>query len=176
MSSAALPSAVEKRIGKGNNVAIISRIQLYQQTEQNVLSIRERLNFSDYPAFAGKAFMKIMTHAQANGWIFSGEPFACFHNTDLVDLDVEVGFPFAGPVAGDGDISVAHTIPARAIVAGIFLGPYEETDLLLTAIYQWMNLNGFTQSGPIFHYFMNDESSCLRSELLTRIVIPVKST
>ncbi len=154
-------------------MTIVTKIQLFNQTEQHVLSIRNRIDFSNYAAITKPAFAKIMAYAEMRNLLFSDGPFVCFHNADLENLDVEMGFPLAKPATGAGEIT-GYTIPARRMAAGIFLGAYEETDELLIAIMQWLCEHGFEQTGPIYHYFLNDEEGRVKSELLTRIVIPVK--
>lgn len=155
-------------------MAVISKINLLEQPEQYVLSIRTILHFNHYPNAAKEAYDKIMKYAELNGILFSGGPFVCYHNADLENLDVEMGFPVARPVAGYDDIS-GNTIPAQKVVSGIFLGAYEDTDPLMLEIMQWIADHGYDQQGKIFNYYLNDDSR-KANELLTQIVIPIKSS
>jgi effector-binding domain-containing protein len=153
-------------------MAIISKMNLLEQPEQNVLSIRTVINFSDYSNTAKKAYKNIMEYTALNGLLLSGGPFVCYHNTDLTNLDVEMGFPVAKPVSGNDDIE-GHTIPAQKVVAGIFLGAYEETDPLMFEIIQWINEHGYEQQGKIYYYYLNDDDRNAE-ELLTQIMVPIK--
>lgn len=153
-------------------MAIISKIDLYEQPEQHVLSIRAKIHFNDYPKVAGQAYEKTMEYATQNDLLFSGGPFVCYHNVDLENLDVEMGFPVATPVAGKGEI-LGHTIPGQKVVSGIFLGAYQDTDPLMMEIVQWIADHGYAQQGTIYNYYLNDENRPA-SELLTQIVVPVK--
>ena len=74
-----------------------------------------------------------MEHAARNGLLLSSGPFVCYHNADLENLDVEMGFPVAEPISGNDDI-VGYTIPVQKAVSGIFLGAYEDTDPLMIEI------------------------------------------
>ncbi|WP_283410763.1 GyrI-like domain-containing protein [Anoxynatronum buryatiense] len=152
-------------------MAIISKINLFEQPEQHVLSIRTTIHFDDYPSTAGQAYGKIMAYADRNGLLFSGGPFVCFHNVDLANLDVEMGFPVAKPMTGEGDIG-GSVIPARKVVTGIFLGAYTDTDPLMMEILQWIAAQGYEQQGGIYHYYLNDENRS-ESELLTQMVVPI---
>jgi effector-binding domain-containing protein len=154
------------------NVAIISKITLLEQPEQHVLSIRSIIHFDDYPRVAGKAYGKIMDYAIRKGLLLSSGPFVCYHNADLEHLDVEMGFPVAKPLTGDGDI-VGYTIPVQKVVSGIFLGAYTDTDPLMMEIIQWIAEHGYEQQGGIYNYYLNDEDRPV-GELLTQIVVPVK--
>ncbi len=153
-------------------MAIISKINLIEQPEQHVLSIRTTMNFNDYPNTANQAYKKIMEYVELNGVLLSSGPFVCYHNDDLENLDVEMGFPIAKPVRGNDDIT-GYTIPVQKAVSGIFLGPYEDTDPLMFEIIQWIIEHGYEQQGKIFNYYLNDDSRDAR-ELLTQIVVPIK--
>ncbi len=154
-------------------MATISKISLLEQPEQHVLSIRTTIHFDHYPNTAKQAYEKIMAYAEGNGLLFSSGPFVCYHNADLENLDVEMGFPIAKPISGDDDI-VGYTIPVQKVVSGIFLGAYEDTDPLMIQIIQWIEAHGYEQQGTIFNYYMNDDQRDA-SQLLTQIVVPIKS-
>lgn len=153
-------------------MAIISKINLFEQPEQHVLSIRTTINFNDYPDTAEQAYQKIMEYAAQNGLLLSSGPFVCYHNDNLENLDVEMGFPVARPVSGNDDIA-GYTIPVQKSVSGIFLGAYEDTDPLMFEIMQWIIAHGYEPQGKIYNYYLNDDDRNA-SELLTQIVVPIK--
>jgi len=153
-------------------MAIISKINLIEQPEQHVLSIRTTIPFIDYPNTAKQVYERIMEYAELNDQLLSSGPFVCYHNTDLDNLDVEMGFPVAKTVSGNDDIS-GYTIPAQKAVSGIFLGAYEDTDPLMFEIIRWIKEHGYEQQGNIYNYYLNDENRNA-NELLTQIVVPIK--
>lgn len=153
-------------------MATISKITLLEQPEQHVLSLRTTINFNDFPKTAEQTYKKIMEYAALNGILLSSGPFVCYHNADLENLDIEMGFPVARPISGNNDIA-GHTIPVQKAVSGIFLGAYEDTDPLMFEIIQWIIEHGYEQQGEIFNYYLNDDSR-VASELLTQIVVPIK--
>ncbi len=153
-------------------MSIISKIGLIEQPKQYVLSVTKTINFNDYPQIANETFSCISDYASHNQLLFSGCPFVCYHNADLENLRVQIGFPVAKPISGDGNIT-GYIIPPQKAVSGIFLGPYEETDPLMLEIMQWIAERGLEQKGTIYNYFLNDADRPT-SELLTQIVIPVK--
>lgn len=153
-------------------MAIISKINLFEQPEQHVLSMRTTINFNDYPNTAKQAYKRIMEYAARNGLLLSSGPFVCYHNDNLENLDVEMGFPFAKPVSGNDEI-LGYTIPVQKAVSGIYLGAYEETDPLMIEIMQWIKEHGYEHQGKIYNYYLNDDNRNA-SELLTQIVVPIK--
>jgi len=152
-------------------MATISKISLFEQPEQHVLSIRTTINFNDYPGTAKQAYNKIMEYAEHNDLLLSGGPFVCYHNDNLENLDVEMGFPVARLTSGNGDIA-GYTIPVQKVVSGIFLGAYEDTDPLMFEIMNWIIEHGYKHKGKIYNYYLNDDDRNA-SELLTQIVVPV---
>ena len=153
-------------------MAIISKINLLEQPEQHVLSIRSTIHFDHYPNVAKNAYKDILEYAERNGLLLSSGPFVCYHNVDLANLDVEMGFPIAKPVSGN-DVITGYTIPVQKVVSGMFLGAYEDTDPLMIEIMQWIKENGYEQQGKIYNYYLNDNDR-KASELLTQIVVPIK--
>lgn len=154
-------------------MATISKINIFEQSEQHVLSIRSTIHFDSYQKTTEQAYRKIKEFAEHRELLFSGCPFACFHNANLENLDVEMGFPIAKSITGNGEI-LERIIPAQKAVSGIFLGAYEDTDPLMIEIIQWIKENDYEQQGEIYYYYLNDESrpAC---ELLTQIVVPIKN-
>ncbi len=153
-------------------MSIISKINLLEQPKQHVLSIRITINFNDFPNTAKLAYDNITEYAECNNILLSGGPFVCYHNTDLDNLDVEMGFPVARPISGMGNI-VGHTIPVQKSVSGIFLGPYTDTDPLMMEIIKWIADHGYEQQGQIYNYYLNDDDRPA-AELLTQIIVPIK--
>ncbi len=152
-------------------MAAVSNITLIEQREQPVLSVRKTIHFDHFAKTAKEAFEAIAAYARENALLFSGCPFVCYHNADLTDLDVELGFPVAAPQAGNGTVT-GRTIPSHKAACGIFLGPYTQTDPLMMEIFSWIGQNGYQPHGDIYHYYLNDENRP-ESELLTQIAVAV---
>ena len=53
------------------NMAAISNINLIEQPEQHILSIRTRIHFDDYPNAAKQAYEMIMEYAACSGLLLS---------------------------------------------------------------------------------------------------------
>jgi len=149
----------------------VSKVRLYEQPEQYVLSIRKTIRFNDYEAVAKDAYNQIAVFADQHNILFSSGPFVCYHNTDLENLDVEMGFPVAKLITANEEIK-GHSIPMQKAVSGLFLGGYAETDPLTFEIMQWITEHGYVQQGPIYNFYLSDGDNPT-NEQLTQIVIPV---
>ena len=150
---------------------IISKIELFEQPVKHTLSVRTTIPFHCFPATAQEVYCSILEHLGRRNNYPAGEPFVCYHNTDLENLDVEMGFPVSELVSGYDNIH-SNLIPAQKTVSGLFLGAYEQTDLLLFEMLNWITEHGYNQQGKIYHYYLNNEDRD-PNELLTRIVIPI---
>ena len=154
-------------------MARISNITLTQQPEFQILTIRKSINFiTEFSDFAGQSFDKITTYLESINVLLGGEPIVCFHNMDLENLDIEVGFPTAIFVSGKDEMS-AQTIHSQKVVSAIDLGAYEKQDPTLEEIFAWIQENGYEMQGKIYYQYLNDTNRP-ENEFLTKMIIPVK--
>ena len=71
------------------------QFELRERQSQPTLVIRTRSAVQDMPQVLGQAWGAIMHYAGQKGLQPSGPPFVAYHNMDMQDLDLEIGFPFA---------------------------------------------------------------------------------
>ncbi len=154
-------------------MARISQITLKQQPDIHTVTVRKTINFLEtYSEFAGYSFDKITAYLQSLRELPGGAPIVCFHNMDLENLDVEIGFPVAKSISGKEDIT-ANTIPSQKVVSAIDSGPYEKQDTTLEELFSWIQGNGYEMKGEIYYQYLNDTERP-ETELLTMMTIPVK--
>ena len=92
---------------------------------------------------------------------------------DMADLDLEIGFPFARPLAGEGDVQ-ASEIPAGKVVQCIHVGPYDQVGAAYGALEAWIAGHGLRHAGPAFEHYLNDPQETPPGQLRTRVVLPVR--
>jgi len=154
-------------------MARISSITLKQQPSFCALTIRKTIKFmEEFSAFTGQSFDRIMKYMNSLNILPSDGPIVCFHNMDLENLDVEVGFPVATPVNGKEEIT-GRTAPSQKVVSAIDLGPYEKQDPTLEELFAWIQNNGYEMQGEIYYQYLNDTERP-ESELLTKMILPIK--
>ncbi|HHU89469.1 MAG TPA: GyrI-like domain-containing protein [Clostridiaceae bacterium] len=149
------------------------QITLKQQAAQPVLSIRKITSISKLPEEIGKAYGMIAMYMQEMGEQPKEAPFTAYYNMDMENLDVEMGFPVSRPIEGRGDIK-AGELPEGKYVEGMYKGPYSEMSPAYDAISAWMKEKGLTPTGIAYEYYFNTPGEVPDSELLTKIVFPVK--
>ena len=149
------------------------KIELTEQKVQPVLSIRTRTTMEELPDLIGRSYYKIMDYLKELGEEAVGAPFTAYYNLDMQDLDVEMGFPVAKPLPGKGEI-LSGEIPGGKVVSSMHKGPYKEMKKPYTEMAKWISENGYEPTGVAYEYYYNSPEDVPESELLTRIVMPVK--
>lgn len=145
----------------------ISNISFTQQPSCHILTIRKTIDFmTEFSDFAGYSFDKIAKYLNSLNELPGGTPVVCFHNMDLENLDVEIGFPVANPLSGKDDIS-ANTLPAQKVVSAIDLGPYEKQDPTLEDLFAWIQSNGYEMKGEIYYQCVFEREEYVRDTFVS---------
>lgn len=77
------------------------------------------------------------------------------------------------PLPGKGEI-LSGEIPGGKVVSSMHKGPYKEMEQPYTEMAKWIYDNGLEPTGVAYEYYYNSPEDVPESELLTRIVMPVK--
>lgn len=149
----------------------IADIALLHLAEQPTLVIRARTPLEGLPPLIGQSYGKIAQYLQEQGEAPADMPFVGYHNLDMADLDVEIGFPLALPLPGRGEIQ-AGLHPAGYGVIGLYQGPYAQMEPLYRDMAAWIEANGLIPAGPAYEYYFNGPGAP-ESALLTKVVMPV---
>lgn len=147
--------------------------QIREQSEQPVLSIRRRTSVQDLPQLLGETYGRIAGCLAEMGEQPVGAPFAAYYNMDMQDLDVEIGFPTARPLAGKDDIQPG-VIPGGKLAYALHTGPYSEIAPAYDALTLFVKEQGYQPSGVAYEFYMNDPQETQQAELHTQIVFPLK--
>jgi effector-binding domain-containing protein len=152
---------------------VVYNIELSEEPAQPVLSIRKRTSAGNLPQEFSKVYGEIMQYLNEIGEKPLNVAFAAYYNLDMEDLDVEIGFPVKKPLAGKGDIKPGE-IPAGKQVSCFYRGPYNQMEPVYKAMLEWASENGHTLTGVAYELYYNSPMDVPESELLTKIIFPVK--
>ncbi len=141
---------------------------------QPVLSVRTRGAVENLPALLGQTYMRVIQYLGAAGEQPAGPPFVAYYNFDMQDLDIEIGFPIAKPVPGQGDIACCE-IPAGRYATALYVGPYDQCEAAYNALNEWMAQNGCEPTGVAYEFYLNDPDTTAPQDLQTRILFPLKN-
>ena len=148
-------------------------IELTEEKEKPVLSMRTRTPVGSLPQELGKAYGAIMQYLGEIGETTEGPAFAAYYNMDMEDLDVEMGFFVPKPIAGRDGIQ-AGSIPAGKQLSCMYKGPYTQMEPAYNAMTAWIAKNGHDATGVSYELYYNSPMEVTESELLTKIIFPLK--
>ncbi|MCC0784753.1 GyrI-like domain-containing protein [Clostridioides sp. ES-S-0108-01] len=151
----------------------ITDITVVEQSAYYALVIRKTINFMDeFQEFSAQGYAKIMGYVKRKNTFVAGEPIVCFHNMDLENLDIEIGFPTSTKMEGVDDIQSIE-IPAQKIVTAIDQGDYLLQDSTLEELFAWIQSSPYEIIGEIYYQYLNTPNRPT-NELLTKMMLPIR--
>jgi effector-binding domain-containing protein len=148
-------------------------IEMKEKKAQPVLSVRTVTSVTNLPQEIGKAYGSIMQYLNELGEQPADCPFTAYFNMDMENLDVEIGFPVSKKLPGEGEIKQSE-IPAGRYVECMYKGVYAEMVPAYDAMNKWIADNGYEAVGSTYEYYYNSPRDVPESELLTKIMLPLK--
>jgi effector-binding domain-containing protein len=147
--------------------------ELLNRPAQPVLSIRTHTSVKNLPAVVGQSFGAIAQYLGQLGQAPTGAPFAAYYNMDMENLDVELGYPVAKKVPGQGNIQPSE-IPGGKAGACVYTGPYDQMPPAYEALTTWMKAQGHEATGVSYEFYLNAPDVVPPDALQTQIVFPIK--
>jgi effector-binding domain-containing protein len=147
--------------------------ELIDRPAQPVLSIRAHAAVQNLPAIVGQSYGTITQYLGQLGQQPAGAPFVAYFNMDMQNLDLEIGFPVAAKLPGQGDIQPGKMLGGKA-AACLYTGPYDKIAPAYEAVMQWMQSQRYEALGPCYEIYLNDPAQTPPEALQTQIVFPVK--
>lgn len=147
--------------------------EIIETPTQPVLSIRKVTTNKDLLDELAKAYGMIMAYLNEIGEQPGAAAFAAYHNMDMQNWDVEIGFPLAHPVPGRGEMQPGE-IPAGRKGSCMYKGPYQKMGPTYAALTKWLAEQGEEPTGVSYEYYYNSPLEVPASELLTKIELLLK--
>lgn len=147
--------------------------QVVDRPAQPTLVVRRRSTVQGLPQVLGPAWGAIAQYAGGMGMQPAGPPFVAYHNLDMQDLDLEIGFPFREKLPGEGEVEAGETPAGRAATC-LHVGPYDRIHLAYDALQRWMEVNGHVPVGVAYEFYLNDPRSTSPDDLETQVVLPLR--
>lgn len=147
--------------------------ELREQPAQPTLAIRTRTSVQNLPQVIGKAYGDIAQYLAQLGQYPAGAPFAAYYNTDMENLDVELGFPVTKEVPGKDDIK-ASRIPGGKFAVVLHTGPYDKVGPAYEALAKWIAEKGYEVTGVAYEVYLNDPDETKPEDLKTQVMFPLK--
>jgi effector-binding domain-containing protein len=149
------------------------RCELLDRPAQPTLVIRTHASVQSLPQVLGEAYGAVLQTAGQMGLRPSGAPFVAYHNMDMTDLDMEIGFPFEQKPNGKDPV-LAGEIPGGKAASCLHVGPYEQVGAAYAALQKWMQENACVPAGVVYEFYLNDPETTPPAELQTQVVFPLE--
>jgi len=146
--------------------------ELVQRDAQPTLVIRSRCNVKDLPQVLGVAYQTLASYIASVKQEPAGPPFAAYHNEDMQNLDLEIGYPVQDFLPGSEEVK-ASEIPAGRYAMTIYTGPYNEIAPAYQQISVWIESQELKASGSAYEMYLNDPGDTPAAELQTMILFPL---
>lgn len=147
--------------------------QIIQTEEQPALSVSILTSAKDLPRVVGGAMEKVVKYISAQGEQAIGPAFIAYHNWDMENLQVEIGFPLIRAMPGEGEM-VLRPIPAGRKASGFHKGPYSDIGPVYDALAKFYQKKGYEATGVSYEYYYNSPDEVPPSELLTKVEFLLK--
>jgi effector-binding domain-containing protein len=122
---------------------MMSEPKIEERAEQPYVAIRRRVKMSEMPTLP-QQWGEVRRWLESKGISPSGAPFWNYRIVDMEDkLEIDVGWPVASPIAGEGQI-IADSLPAGRYVTTIYTGRYDDDGLMRATgdLLAWADKNG----------------------------------
>jgi effector-binding domain-containing protein len=150
------------------------QMEITTRQEQPTASIRVRTPQAKLKEELGKAFGEVAMLLGKQGSGPAGYPFSMYYNMDMNDLDVEIGFPVAGPVRAEGRMKPS-VLPGGRTAMATHKGPYEKFESTYGALAAFMQKSKVQPVGMCYEIYLNDPATAKPDDLLTEIYFPLKA-
>lgn len=136
----------------------MTEIQLREVPETAAAVVRETVPMNELTAFFDRAFRETMAAIQEEGLQPAGPPFAKYYGVPGDTVDVEAGFPVAGPFRGTDGVT-AGSLPGGRIAEAVHVGPYETLSETYRAMGEWMHGQGLSPGNVMWESYLTDPST-----------------
>ena len=135
----------------------------------------EAVNFTNMAAVMGEGYQKLMTYVAQCGKQITGAPYCKYTNgsADFMKFDIELGILVSEPLPQKDDIYMAKTCEGKAVTA-MHKGAYKDIEKTYAPMMQYLSENNLESTGVYYDYYISDPADTPESELLTKVVFPIK--
>lgn len=151
----------------------LTSIELLERAQMNTLGIRVRTNVEKLPELIGQSYAKMAAYLHEQQVLMADVPFVAYYNMDMQDLDVEIGFVVAKQLPAKEDMQPG-VIAAGKSAFCMYKGPYQEIEPVYMDMLKWIFDNEYQTTGLVYEHYYNSPNDFPESELLTRIIMPLK--
>lgn len=149
-------------------------IEITKQTAQPTIYIRIRMSLDSMTEDFNTGYGKLMAYLSELGESIAAPPYAAYYNSDMNDMDTEMGIPVSKPLPEKGEIKSGSILPFEKTVSAIHKGSYDTLHKTYEKVYQYIADNKLTIAGPHYDFYISDPANTSEEEMITKVAIPIK--
>jgi len=152
------------------NIEIIAK-----ESEIAVAMKKEAVGCDTFSGIMAEAYQKLFAYVARQGKQIAGAPYCKYTNgsEDYSRFDIEMGVPVGEPLPEQDGFYMSKTCEGKAACA-MHKGAYKEIDKAYAALMEYLAENNLESTGVYYDYYVSNPAETPESELLTKVVFPVK--
>ena len=151
-------------------------IEVINKESEIALALKfEGVEFTKMAEIMSLGYQKLWDYLVKCGKQMSGPPYCKYANgsADFMKWDIELGVPVSEPLPVQGEFYMSKTCEGKAITA-IHKGAYKDIEKTYAPMMQYLAENKLESTGVYYDYYLNNPADTPESELLTKVVFPLK--
>lgn len=143
------------------------------QEEQITMAIHKFAPTAEIGNAISECYDKLWDYIIKNGGQVCAEPYVAYLSQMDGGWDMEIGFPVAAALQGEGEIN-SSKIPSGKCATATLKGSYSQSESFWSEVWaEIMRLELKPNGAPREHY-LNDPSMIPEDELLTKVMVPIE--
>jgi effector-binding domain-containing protein len=151
-------------------------IEIINKESEIAVAVKfEAVEFTKMAEIMTMGYQKLWVYVAKCGKQMVGAPYCKYTNgsVDFMRWDIELGVPVSEPLPEQGEIYMSKTCEGRAITA-IHKGAYKDIEKTYGPMMQYLAENKLESTGVYYDYYLSNPADTPESELLTKVVFPIK--
>ena len=151
-------------------------IEIINKVAEIAIAVKyEAVDFTNMAAIMGEGYQKLMAYIAECGKEIVGCPYCEYSNgsEDYMKFDIELGIPVSGSLPEKNEFYMSKTYEGKAITA-MHKGAYKDIEKTYTPMMQYLAENNIESTGIYYDYYVSDPANTVESELLTKVIFPIK--
>ncbi|MDR0372658.1 MAG: GyrI-like domain-containing protein [Nitrososphaerota archaeon] len=135
----------------------------------------EAVEFTKMAEIMTRGYQKLWAYLAKCGKQMAGAPYCKYTNgsENFTKFDIELGIPVSEPLPEHGDIYMSKTCDGKAITA-THKGAYRDIEKTYAPMMQYLADHKLVSTEVYYDYYLNNPADTSESELLTKVVFPIK--
>jgi effector-binding domain-containing protein len=154
----------------------LMNIEIINKEAEIAVAVKfEAVEFTKMAEIMTEGYQKLMAYVVKCGKQMAGAPYCKYTNgsEDFMKWDIELGVPVSEPLPEQGKFYMSKTCAGKAITA-MHKGAYKDIEQTYAPMMQYLAENKLESTGVYYDYYLSNPADTPESELLTKVVFPLK--